>query len=187
MAALPARTLLPINGERPAGDAAVTQPLFPYFAHPTWSALVERLRPRPTDAGWPGILVGDMSQGRAAARFSRPPTSVGLDGRYLADAPMPNGKLSRQKTRRMSAFIMIVRGDRLDVDPHVLTPTPISTCSAPRRRSPRAAASSSTPPIKMRCAGTPKGDRGWLSQGAADVLPRLSFPYPDQMPSPGSG
>ncbi len=55
---------LPINGADTAGDGAIAQSATGR-ASSTWSALLERLSVKANkNAGWPGILVGDMSQPR---------------------------------------------------------------------------------------------------------------------------
>src|SRR5664279_4456983 len=94
-----------------------------YFAHPDIVALVERLAAKAhKDAGWNGILVGDMSQPRGGPMLTGHAShQVGLDADIWL-TPMPNRLLSREEREEMSA-VMMVAPDRLDVDPKVWTPT----------------------------------------------------------------
>src|SRR4030081_1066357 len=110
---------LPINGET---WQVMRLSRNRYFAHPAMVALVERLSARAhKDAGWPGILVGDMSQPRGGPMFTGHAShQVGLDADIWL-TPMPNRILSRNEREEMSA-VMMVRDDRLDVDPKVFTP-----------------------------------------------------------------
>src|SRR6202021_2051204 len=92
------------------------------WAHPEIVALLERLSEKVhKDAGWPGILVGDMSQPRGGPMFSGPAShQIGLDADVWL-TPMPNHTLSRNEREEMSA-VMMVRSDRLDIDPNTWTP-----------------------------------------------------------------
>jgi len=92
-----------------------------YWAHPDMVALIKRLAGKAKkDAGWPGILVGDMSQPRGGPMFTGHAShQVGLDADVWL-TPMPDHRLSREEREEMSA-VMMVRNDRLDVDPHVFT------------------------------------------------------------------
>ena len=96
------------------------------WAHPDLVALLKRLSVKAhKDAGWPGILVGDMSQPRGGPMITGHAShQVGLDADIWL-TPMPNRKLSREEREEMSA-VMMVREDRLDIDPHVWTPTHLS-------------------------------------------------------------
>src|SRR5437899_9802850 len=93
-----------------------------YFAHPDMVALLKRLSEKAKkDAGWPGILIGDMSQPRGGPMFTGHAShQVGLDADIWL-TPMPNRTLSRNEREEMSA-VMMVRDDRLDVDRMVFTP-----------------------------------------------------------------
>src|SRR6202043_1811295 len=87
------------------------------WAHPDMVALLERLSAKVHEvAGWPGLLVGDMSQ-----RYSGPMLTahashqVGLDA-DIWGAPMPNRQLSRNERQEMSATSPF-RTDRVRIDP----------------------------------------------------------------------
>ncbi|HSY56492.1 MAG TPA: penicillin-insensitive murein endopeptidase, partial [Bradyrhizobium sp.] len=92
------------------------------WAHPEMVALLERLSAKVhKEAGWPGILVGDMSQPRGGPMFTGHAShQVGLDADIWL-TPMPNRTLSRNEREEMSA-VMMVRADRLDIDPSSWTP-----------------------------------------------------------------
>src|SRR3954470_17132052 len=93
-----------------------------YWAHPDMVALIKRLAGKAKkDAGWPGILIGDMSQPRGGPMFTGHAShQVGLDADIWL-TPMPNRTLSRNEREEMSA-VMMVRDDRLDVDSSAFTP-----------------------------------------------------------------
>src|SRR3954452_14346624 len=134
-----------------------------YWAHPDMVALVKRLADKAhKDAGWPGILVGDMSQPRGGPMFTGHAShQVGLDADIWL-TPMPNRKLSRNEREEMSA-VMMVRGDRLDIDPKVFTPThlPVIRAAALEPSVERIFVNAA---IKKALCREAKGDRGWLSK-----------------------
>src|SRR5881628_2355068 len=90
-----------------------------YWGHPDMVALVERLAAKAhKEAGWPGILVGDMSQPRGGPMLTGHAShQVGLDADIWL-TPMPNRRLSRNEREQISATDM-VRQDRRDIDPKV--------------------------------------------------------------------
>src|SRR6187200_3652519 len=110
---------LPINGET---WQVMRLSRNRYWGHPNLVALVKRLAARARkDAGWHGILVGDMSQPRGGPMFTGHAShQVGLDADIWL-TPMPNRQLSRNEREETSA-VMMVRDDRLDIDPRVFTP-----------------------------------------------------------------
>jgi len=151
---------LPINGET---WQVMRLSRNRYFAHPDMVALVERLAAKAhKDAGWPGILVGDMSQPRGGPMFTGHAShQVGLDADIWL-TPMPNRQLSRNEREEMSA-VMMVRGDRLDVDPNVWTPTHLNVIRAAAQE-PTVQRIFVNAAIKKALCREAKGDRGWLSK-----------------------
>jgi len=132
-----------------------------YWGHPDLVALVKRLAAKARkDAGWHGILVGDMSQPRGGPMFTGHAShQVGLDADIWL-TPMPGRQLSRNEREEMSA-VMMVRTDRLDIDPHAWTPSHLAVI--------RAAALEPTvqrifvnAAIKKALCREAKGDRHWL-------------------------
>lgn len=91
------------------------------WGHPALVAFIERFAAKvPEVSGWPGILVGDMSQPRGGPmRTGHASHQVGLDVDIWL-TPSPGREIGRQERETLSA-IMMVRPDRLDVDPAVFT------------------------------------------------------------------
>src|SRR6202166_277781 len=110
---------LPINGET---WQVMRLSRNRYWGHPDLIALLKRLALKAhKDAGWPGILVGDMSQPRGGPMLTGHAShQIGLDADIWL-TPMPDHQLSREEREETSA-VMMVREDRLDVDPKVFTP-----------------------------------------------------------------
>ena len=126
------------------------------WAHPDMVALLKRLSAKAhKDAGWPGILVGDMSQPRGGPMLTGHAShQIGLDADIWL-TPMPNHRA-------------VARGARGNVRGHDGAPRPARHRSArldagPSRGDPRrgagadaCSASSSTPRSRRRCAARPR-------------------------------
>jgi penicillin-insensitive murein DD-endopeptidase len=142
------------------------------WAHPDMVALLERLSARVhKDAGWPGLLVGDMSQPRGGPMFTGHAShQIGLDADVWL-TPMPNRQLSRNEREDMSA-VMMVRPDRLDIDPHVWTPNHLMVIRDAAQE-PRVERIFVNAAIKKALCREAKGDRGWL----AKVRPMYGHDY----------
>jgi len=134
-----------------------------YWGHPDLVALVKRLSEKAhKDAGWPGILVGDMSQPRGGPMFTGHAShQVGLDADIWL-TPMPNRKLSRNEREDMSA-VMMVRDDRLDIDPKVFTPGHLAVIRAAAQE-PTVQRIFVNAAIKKALCREARGDRHWLSK-----------------------
>jgi len=134
-----------------------------YWGHPDMIALLRRLATGAhKDAGWPGILVGDIGQPRGGpALTGHASHQIGLDADIWL-TPMPDRMLSREDREEMSA-VMMVREDRLDVDPrvftsgHVLVIRDAAQEPAVQRIFVNAA-------IKKALCREAKGDRKWLAK-----------------------
>ena len=89
---------------------------------PETIALIKRLSVHAhKDAGWPGILVGDIGQPRGGPALSGHAShQIGLDADIWL-TPMPDHLLSREEREEISA-VMMVREDRTDIDPKAWTP-----------------------------------------------------------------
>jgi penicillin-insensitive murein DD-endopeptidase len=133
------------------------------WAHPDMVALLERLSAKAhKDAGWPGILVGDMSQPRGGPMFTGHAShQVGLDADIWL-TPMPDRQLSRNEREEMSA-VMMVRADRLDIDPNVWTPSHL-TVIRDAASEPSVQRIFVNAAIKKALCREAKGDRSWLSK-----------------------
>lgn len=134
-----------------------------FYAHPDMVALVKRLSEKARkDAGWPGILVGDMSQPRGGPMFTGHAShQVGLDADIWL-TPMPNRTLSRNEREEMSA-VMMVRNDRLDIDPKVFTPGHLAVIRDAAQE-PTVQRIFVNAAIKKALCREAKGDRSWLSK-----------------------
>src|SRR6476661_4499026 len=149
---------LPING----GDWQVMRlSRNRYWAHPNMVALLKRLADKAhKEAGWPGILVGDMSQPRGGPMITGHAShQVGLDADIWL-TPMPDRRLSRNEREDRSA-VMMVRGDRLDVDPAAWTPNHLAVIRAAAQE-PSVQRIFVNAAIKKALCREAKGDRGWL-------------------------
>src|SRR5882757_817713 len=133
------------------------------WGHPDLVALLKRLSEKAhKDAGWPGILVGDMGQPRGGPALSGHAShQIGLDADIWL-TPMPDHLLSRQEREEMSA-VMMVRDDRLDIDPKAWTPSHLAVIRdaalepAVQRIFVNAA-------IKKALCREAKGDKSWLTK-----------------------
>src|SRR5437899_573382 len=134
-----------------------------YWAHPNLVALLKRLADKAhKEAGWPGILVGDMSQPRGGPMITGHAShQVGLDADIWL-TPMPKHQLSRNEREDMSA-VMMVRADRLDIDPHVWTPNHLAVIRDAAQE-PSVQRIFVNAAIKKALCREAKGDRSWLSK-----------------------
>jgi penicillin-insensitive murein endopeptidase len=91
------------------------------WGHPVLIALVERLATEAKEHdGWPGLLVGDLSQPRGGPMLTGHVShQVGLDADVWL-TPMPNRRLSEKEREELSATSMLA-ADRVSVDPQVWT------------------------------------------------------------------
>src|SRR6266446_6717987 len=109
---------LPINGE---SWQVMRLSRNRYWGHPNLVALLKRLADKAhKDAGWPGILVGDMSQPRGGPMLTGHAShQVGLDADIWL-TPMPDRRLTEQEREELSATSMLA-ADQASVDPKVWT------------------------------------------------------------------
>jgi len=133
------------------------------WGHPDMIALLKRLSAKAhKDAGWPGILVGDIGQPRGGPALSGHAShQLGLDADIWL-TPMPDRMLSRQDREEMSA-VMMVRPDRLDVDPRVFTPGHLAVIRDAAQE-PAVQRIFVNAAIKKALCREAKGDRSWLSK-----------------------
>jgi penicillin-insensitive murein endopeptidase len=133
------------------------------WAHPDMIALLKRLSAKAhKDAGWPGILIGDMAQPRGGPMITGHAShQIGLDADVWL-TPMPDHRLSREEREDMSA-VMMVRSDRLDVDPKVFTPGHLAVIRDAAQE-PRVQRIFVNAAIKKALCRDARGDRSWLSK-----------------------
>src|SRR5713226_5011838 len=151
---------LPINGEN---WQVMRLSRNRYWGHPNLVALLKRLADKARkDAGWPGILVGDMSQPRGGPMLTGHAShQVGLDADIWL-TPMPDRELTRPEREEMSAT-MVVAEDRKDVDPQVWTPAHFNVIKA-AAQDPKVQRIFVNAAIKKALCREAKGDRSWLNK-----------------------
>ncbi len=100
------------------------------WGHRALIAFLTRFAPTAAEAsGWPGILIGDMSQPRGGPMLTGHAShQIGLDVDIWL-TPMPGRELNRAEREEMSATNM-VREDGLDVIPGVWTPRHLAVVRA---------------------------------------------------------
>jgi penicillin-insensitive murein endopeptidase len=135
------------------------------WGHPKLVALVERLAVEAQKHdGWPGLLVGDLSQPRGGPMLTGHAShQVGLDADIWL-TPMPNRRLTEKEREELSATSMLA-DDKVSVDPKVWTDAHVRLLK-------RAASYNEVervlvhPAIKKALCETAAKDkeRGWLSK-----------------------
>jgi len=158
-------TALPVTG--PGRDGPLWQAMRPSrnrnWGHPELVDFIERFaRTVPTVSRWSGILVGDMAQPRGGPmRTGHASHQIGLDVDVWL-TPSPGRELDRATRETLSAT-MVVRPDRLDVDPKVWTPDHVAVirAAAQDRDVERVLVNAA---IKKALCRDAKGDRGWLAK-----------------------
>lgn len=133
------------------------------WGHPELIALLERLAARTPEAvGWPGLLVGDLSQPRGGPMlWGHASHQVGLDADVWL-APMPEAGVSREARETMMAT-SVVRADRRDIDPAVWTPAH-ARLVALAASEPRVERLFVNAAIKKALCRDTRGDRSWLGK-----------------------
>lgn len=130
------------------------------WGHPEMISLLERFSREAVQDGWPGLLLGDVSQPRGGPMLSGHAShQLGLD----ADVwflPMPNRRLSASERENME-FVSLLKPNSLHVDDRKWTPSHAALLK-------RAASYPNVervlvhPGIKKKLCDTVKGDRSWL-------------------------
>jgi penicillin-insensitive murein DD-endopeptidase len=133
------------------------------WGHPDLLALLKRLSAKVhKDTGWPGILIGDIGQPRGGPALSGHAShQIGLDADIWL-TPMPDHRLSREEREETSA-VMMVRGDRLDVDPRVFTPGHLILLRDAAEE-PSVQRIFVNAAIKKALCREARGDRSWLTK-----------------------
>ena len=132
------------------------------WGHPKLIALIERFAKEvQKEDGWPGLLVGDISQPRGGPMLTGHAShQVGLDA-DIWFTPMPGRRLSRRERERLSATSMIDGPTK--VDPKAFTPSHIKVVK-------RAASYPDVerilvhPAIKKALCEGAGSDRAWLGK-----------------------
>jgi penicillin-insensitive murein endopeptidase len=130
------------------------------WGHPTMIQLLERLSRDAAAGGWPGLLVGDISQPRGGPMLSGHAShQIGLD----ADVwfmQMPNRRLSANERETLGAE-SVLKPNSLYVDDHKWTKAheTLLRRTATYHEVERILVH---PGIKKKLCDTASGDRGWL-------------------------
>src|SRR3954452_13928670 len=131
------------------------------WGHPELIQFLERLADKvPKVSGWPGLLVGGISQPRGGPMLTGHAShQLGLDADIWL-TPMPARELTRHEREEMSAT-MVVAKDRRDVDPEIWTRdhTAVIKAAAEDRKVERILVNAAIKKALCREAGN---DRAWL-------------------------
>jgi len=133
------------------------------WGHPDLISLIERIARRaPKEAGWPGLLVGDISQPRGGPMLTGHAShQIGLDADIWL-TPMPDRRLSRSERENMSAT-NLVRSDWMDVNDNIYSEEHLALIRLAAKE--RAVARIFVnPAIKVALCRDAGSDRGWLSK-----------------------
>ena len=133
------------------------------WGNPKLIAFLERFSSEvPSINGWPGLLVGDISQPRGGPMLTGHAShQIGLDADVWL-SPMPRHELSRQEREFMSAT-NVVRPDGLDVDLQRWTPAHMALIKAAAEQ-PEVERIFVNPAIKKAICRDATGDRSWLDK-----------------------
>ena len=130
------------------------------WGHPTMIRLIEKLSQDAVADGWPGLLLGDISQPRGGPMLTGHAShQIGLDA-DIWFTPMPDRRLTPTERENMSATSLVNEKTHLVID-RLWTP-------AHERLLKRAASYPEVerilvnPGIKKKLCDTVKGDRAWL-------------------------
>ena len=130
------------------------------WGHPRMIKTLEHLAKKAPSIGWPGLLVGDMSQPRGGPMITGHAShQVGLDADIWL-TPMPDHELTRQEREEMSAT-NVVADDWKDVRPDVWSEKYIALYKM-LAQEPGVERVLANPAIKKALCRDVKGDRSWL-------------------------
>ena len=131
------------------------------WGHPALLDYIERLaRDVQQKDGWPGLLVGDLSQPRGGPMLTGHAShQIGLDADIWLK-PMPDRRLNRAERERMSA-VSVLADDGLSVDPDVWTPGHVKLLKRAASY-PEVTRIFVHPAIKKAVCEAAGNDRGWL-------------------------
>jgi len=133
------------------------------WGHPNLISLLERLSGQVVQqAGWRGLLVGDLAQPRGGPMLTGHAShQIGLDADIWL-TPMPERQLTREEREEISAT-MVVAKDRRDIDPNVWTQGHVAAikAAAQDRDVERVLVNAA---IKKALCRDARGDRSWLQK-----------------------
>ncbi|MER2606195.1 MAG: penicillin-insensitive murein endopeptidase [Siculibacillus sp.] len=132
------------------------------WGHPALIAFLERFAAVGRGVGWPGLLVGDLSQPRGGPMLTGHAShQIGLDA-DIWFLPMPARTLSTDERETISAISMVNMETR-EIDGSKWTETRAKLVRAAARDG-QVARIFVHPAIKKRLCDWESGDRGWLAK-----------------------
>lgn len=132
------------------------------WGHPALIAFLERFAARGRAVGWPGLLVGDLSQPRGGPMLTGHAShQIGLDA-DIWFSPMPDHTLSAGERETISAVSMVDMAHR-ELDRTKWTETRAKLVRE-AARDPEVARIFVNPPIKKALCDWETGDRRWLAK-----------------------
>jgi penicillin-insensitive murein endopeptidase len=133
-----------------------------FWGHPNLIGFIERLADKASTMGWPGLLLGDMSQPRGGPMLAGHVShQVGLDVDIWL-TPMPDHELTREEREEMMAT-EIIAADGKDVDPEVWTPAHVALIKA-AAEDPQVQRIFVNAAIKRALCRDAGNDRAWLQK-----------------------
>lgn len=132
------------------------------WGHPKLIRLIEKLaRDAARYDGWPGLLVGDLTQPRGGPMLSGHAShQVGLDADVWLN-PMPDRRLNWEEREKTSAVSMLK--NTLSVDPKVFTPAHVKLIKRAASY-PEVERIGVNPAIKLALCRAEGGDKPWLGK-----------------------
>ena len=132
------------------------------WGHPSLVLFIEQLADKASRIGWPGLLLGDMSQPRGGPLLAGHASyQVGLDVDIWL-TPMPDHELTREEREEMMAT-EVVAADGKDVDHKVWTPVHEALIKA-AAEDPRVQRIFVNAAIKKALCRDAGNDRAWLQK-----------------------
>lgn len=132
------------------------------WGHPRLVAFLERFAEKGRRIGWPGLLVGDMSQPRGGPMITGHAShQIGLDA-DIWFLPMPDRTLTRAERETISAVSMVKMATR-EIDRSTWTPTRMALVRQ-AALDPEVARIFVNPAIKKAMCDAAEGDRAWLGK-----------------------
>ena len=133
------------------------------WGHPEMIALIERFSQDARALGWPGLLLGDISQPRGGPMLTGHAShQVGLDA-DIWFTPMPDQRLSAQEREKLPFTSMLDKSKFLTVDSRRWTPTHARLVMKAASY-PEVERVFVNPAIKKKLCETWTGDRGLLGK-----------------------
>ncbi len=130
------------------------------WGHPAMIALIEKLSRDAVPIGWPGLLLGDISQPRGGPMLSGHAShQIGLDA-DIWFTPMPDRRLTPSERENMSAVSLVNEKTHLVKD-NLWTPAHMRLLKLAASY-PEVERILVNPGIKKKLCDTVSGDRSWL-------------------------